>query len=191
MPTLDPKILADLKREGLLREGHFAHPSGRHSAALLDRDRLLSDPVAAGHMGYALAKRFFTDHVATVATPSIWGAGLAQWVAHFLDPKAKVVYATPSDAGPTVAGNLEDLIRGRRVLLVDNLIVSGETMGRFAPVVAALGGEVVGFAALWTSAATDIAGRPVFGLLNTVYPAYPPDDCPLCAAGGPPTLAPD
>ena len=37
-------------------------------------------------MGYALAKRFFTDHIATIAAPSIWGAGLAQWVAYFLDP---------------------------------------------------------------------------------------------------------
>ncbi len=190
MPTLDPKILADLKRDGLLREGHFAHPSGRHSAALLDRDRLLSDPVAAGHMGYALAKRFFTDHVATVAAPSIWGAGLAQWVAHFLDPKAKVVYATPSENGPTIAGGLEDLIRDRRVLLVDNLIASGETMGRFVPVVAALGGEVVGLATLWAGAETEIAGRPVFGLLNTVYATYPADHCPLCAAGGTPTPAP-
>ncbi len=185
---MDSKILLDLKRDGLVREGHFAFRSGRHSAALLDRDRLLSDPAAAGHMGYALAKRFFTDHVDTVAAPSIWGAGLAQWVAHFLDPKAKIVYATPRDGRPTVSGGLEDLIRGCRVLLVDNLIVSGETMGAFAPMVAALGGEVLGLATLWNLAEPEIAGFPVFGLLNTVYEAFPADRCPLCAAGVP--LAP-
>ena len=187
---MDPQILLDLKRDGLVREGHFVHRSGRHTAALLDRDRLLSDPVAAGHMGYALAKHVFVDKVETVAAPSIWGAGLAQWIAHFLDPKAKIVYATPRDGRPTVSGGLEDLIRGCRVLLVDNLIVSGETMGRFAPVVAGLGGEVVGLATLWAGAETEIAGRPVFGLLNTVYPAYPADDCPLCGAGSTPTPAP-
>src|SRR5687767_11786843 len=143
MATLDPKILADLKRDDLVREGHFAYRSGRHSAALLDRDRLLSDPTGASHMGYALAKRFFTDHVAAVAAPSIWGAGLAQWVAYFLEPKARVVYATPRDGTLTIAGNLEELIRGRRVLLVDNLIISGETMGRFVPMIAELGATVV------------------------------------------------
>lgn len=182
---MDPQILLDLKRAGLVREGHFAHRSGRHTAALLDRDRLLSDPAAAGHMGYALAKHVFTDHVETVAAPSIWGAGLAQWVAHFLDPKAKIVYATPRDRHPTIAGGLEDLIRGRRVLLVDNLVVSGDTMARFATAVAALGGEILGLATLWNLAEPDIAGFPVFGLLNTVYEAFPPDRCPLCAAGVP------
>ena len=187
MPTLEPKILADLKRERLLREGHFAYRSGCHSAVLLDCDRLLSDPVAASHMGYAVAKRFFTDHVETVATPSIWGAGLAQWVAYFLDPKAKVVYATPRDGQPTVAGNLEGLIRDRRVLLVDNLMISGETMGRFNALVEGLGGTILGIATLWNSTDRNVAGHEVFGLLNTVYDAYPPDECPLCAAGGTPT----
>lgn len=184
---MEPKILVDLKRAGLLREGHFAYGSGRHGAVLLDRDRLLSDPDAAGHMGYALAKHVFTDNVETVAAPSIWGAGLAQWVAHFLDPKAKIVYATPSEDGPTIAANLTDLIRDRRVLLVDNLIVSGETMGRFAPLVAGLGADVIGLATLWNTAEPEIAGHPVFGLLNTVYEAYPAAACPLCAAGGTPT----
>jgi orotate phosphoribosyltransferase len=184
---MDPSFLVDLKRAGLVREGHFVYRSGRHGAVLLDRDRLLSDPVAAGHMGYALAKRFFVDHVETVAAPSIWGAGLAQWVAHFLDPKAKIVYATPTEDGPSIAGNLADLIRGRRVLLVDNLIVSGETMGRFAPLVAGLGADVIGLATLWNTAEPEIAGLPVIGLLNTVYEAYPAAGCPLCAAGGTPT----
>ena len=131
--ALEPKILADLKRERLLQEGHFVFRSGLHGGVVLDRDRLLSDTVASGHMGYALAKRFFVDHVETVAAPSIWGAGLAQWVAYFLDPKAKIVYATPTEGGLKVAAPLEELIRGKRVLVVDNLVLSGETMRRFVP----------------------------------------------------------
>src|SRR5918994_2273248 len=109
---LDPTILEHLKRNRLLREGHFVYRSGRHSAALLDRDRLLADPAAASRMGYALAKRFFIDHIETVAAPSIWGAGLAQWVAYFLEPRAKVVYATPRNGAPTIAENLHELISG-------------------------------------------------------------------------------
>src|SRR5215217_8484464 len=117
---IDPTILAQLRQNGLLREGHFAFRSGRHSAGLLDRDLLLADPLFASRMGYAIAKRFFVDHVETVATPSIWGAGLAQWVAYFLEPKAKVVDATPKAGDLTIAEELVDLIRGRRVLLLDN-----------------------------------------------------------------------
>jgi orotate phosphoribosyltransferase len=184
--TIDPTILAQLRQGGLLREGHFAFRSGRHSAGLLDRDLLLADPLFASRLGYAIAKRFFTDHVETVATPSIWGAGLAQWVGYFLEPKAKIVDATPKAGDLAIADELVALIRGRRVLLVDNLIISGETMLRFADVIDGLGATVLGIGTLWNSAADAIAGHPVFGLLNTLYEAHLPDACPLCRDGGPP-----
>ncbi len=184
--TIDPTILAQIRQNGLLREGHFAFRSGRHSAGLLDRDRLLADPLFASRLGYAIAKRFFIDHVETVATPSIWGAGLAQWVGYFLEPKAKVVDATPQGGELTVAAELQDLIRGRRVLLVDNLVISGQTMSRFAAMIDALGATVIGIGTLWNSAEDQIAGHPVFGLLNDLYVAYPAGRCPLCANGGVP-----
>ena len=141
-------------------------------------------------MAYSIAKQFFTDHVETVATPSIWGAGLALLVAGFLDPKAKVAYATPSETGPTIAPQIEDLVRGRRILLVDNIIRSGETMTNFGELIERLGGEVVGTATIWNLAEEEIAGHPVFGLLNAEYAVYPDGTCPLCAAGSTPEQAP-
>jgi orotate phosphoribosyltransferase len=186
MARLDPKILTDLKQDGLVREGHFAYRSGRHSGVLLDRDRLLTNPVAASHMGYALAKRFFADHIATIAAPSIWGAGLAQWVAYFLEPKAMIVYATSVGGNLTVAENVIDLIQNQRLLLVDNLIISGDTMRQFDETIEELGGSVVGLGTLWNSSDPQIAGHDVFGLLNTLYDAYEAGACPLCAAGSPP-----
>src|SRR5215212_1012099 len=106
MMSVDPTILAQIRQNGLLKEGHFAFRSGRHSAGLLDRDRLLADPHFASRLGYAIAKRFFVDHMETVATPSIWGAGLAQWVGYFLEPKAKIVDATPKEGEATIAEEL-------------------------------------------------------------------------------------
>ncbi len=185
---LDPTILSYLKKDLLLREGHFEFRSGRHSGVLLDRDRLLADPQAASRMGYALAKAFFTEKIDTVAAPSIWGAGLAQWVAYFLEPKAKVVYATPlPEGGRRIAENLHGLIEGKRILLVDNLLISGETMQRFDAEVGSLGGEVLGVGTLWYSAGESVRGHEVFGLLNDIYPAYLPDQCPICEAGDAPT----
>jgi adenine/guanine phosphoribosyltransferase-like PRPP-binding protein len=190
VPRIDPRIVDDLKRENLLKEGHWSFQYGGHSRGLIDRDHLLSDPVAASHMAYALAKHFFTDHIETVATPSIWGAGLALLVGGFLDPKAKVAYATPSEHGPTLASQVEDLVRGKRILLVDNIIRSGETMTHFDELVERLDGEVIGIAALWNLAGPEIAGHTVFGLLNSDYEVYRDGDCPLCSAGSTPELAP-
>lgn len=183
-PRLHSTLLVDLRTTLLLEEGHFAFRSGRHTSVLLDRDRLLADPGNASRMGYALAKAFFTDKVDTVATPSIWGVALAQWVGYFLEPKAKVVHATPGENGERhIAHNLRDMLDGKRVVLVDNLIVSGTTMHDFADEVAALGGEIVGLGALWDLADPTIHGHRVVGLLDDVYPAWLPDQCPLCISG--------
>lgn len=185
MPLIDPTLLAGLRQQGLLREGHFAFRSGRHSTGLLDRDLLLADPEIASKMGYALAKHVFTEHVETVAAPSIWGAGLAQWVGYFLEPRAKVVYATPTaDGSLSVADHLVEQIAGRRVLLVDNLVMTGDTMRRFAETIDKLGATVLGIGTLWNASDAEIHGHPVTGLLNAVYEAFPKDNCPICAAGG-------
>jgi orotate phosphoribosyltransferase len=184
MPMLDPTLLASLRQNGLLREGHFAFRSGRHSAGLLDRDLLLADPTLASHMGYQLAKRFFTEHIDTVAAPSIWGAGLAQWVGYFLEPRAKVVYATPTaDGHLTIAEHLIDHIAGRRVLIVDNLVMTGETTKHFAKTIEQLGATLLGIGTLWNGSTATICGHPVTGLLNSNYEAFPEGQCPICQTG--------
>lgn len=181
---LHTTITSYLRQDGLLREGHFSYRSGRHSEALLERDRLLADPAAASRMGYALAKAFFTSKIDTIAAPSIWGAGLAQWVAYFLEPRAKVVYSTPMpDSTRQIAETLHHLIAGKRLLLVDNLLLSGETMRDLDSDITTLGGEVLGIGCLWAGSESEINGHQVFGLLNSRYPAYPGDECPMCETG--------
>ncbi len=185
MAALDTSIVQAIKANGLLKEGHYAYRSGQHSGCLIDRDKLLTEPEFASHLGYAMAKQFFTNHIATVATPSIWGAGVAQWIAYFLEPRARIVHATPIDGRPTVAPVLEDLIREQRIILCDNLIMTGTTMTRFLEAIRDLGGKVIGIATVWNSGAESIGGIPVFGLLNTLYDSRDPASCTLCDEGVP------
>jgi orotate phosphoribosyltransferase len=180
-PPLNPDIVRQLTEKGLLREGHFAYRSGQHTSVMVNRDRLLTDPHSASRMGYALAKSFFTSKIDTVATPSVWGAGLAQWVAWFLEPRAQVIFATPSsDDTMEIAANFHELVTGKRVLLVDNLIFTGETMSRFEALITALGGQVVGIGCLWSSATQEFNDREVVGLLNQSFPSWVESSCPLC-----------
>ena len=185
MSMLDSSIVQAIKANGLLREGHFAYRSGQHSGCLVDRDRLLTEPEFASHLGYALARHFFAEKLDTVATPSIWGAGVAQWIAYFLEPRARIVHATPLDGNLLVAPVLDELIRGKRVLLCDNLIMTGSTMLRFSKTINDLGGRIIGIATIWNSGAHEIGGYPVYGLLNTLYDSMTPAECTLCADGIP------
>jgi orotate phosphoribosyltransferase len=185
MGMLQGNILDDLKRQRLVREGHFTFSSGRHSGALLDLDHLTTDPISVGHMAYAIAKRFFTNHVQTVASPSIQGAGLALWIAHYLDPKARVVGAESARGGPVVPEALLDLVAGQRLLVVDDVMINGDLIAGLSRSIEEAGGEVVGIACLWNVGSETLDGHPVFGLINTAYESWPADDCPLCAAGIP------
>ena len=101
-PGLSSTILRYLRKELLLREGHFEYRSGRHTSVLLDPDRLLASPEIGSRMGYALAKAVFTDKIDTVVTPSIWGVALAQWVAVLLC--LTVLLVDPLRAGSAVLG---------------------------------------------------------------------------------------
>jgi orotate phosphoribosyltransferase len=185
MASINPRFMADMRMSGLVRDGHFELQSGLHSGVLLDRDHLLADPGFASHLGYVIAKRFFSAMVQTVAAPSMWGAGLAQWVGYFLEPKATVVFAPTVDGGFAIPESLKDDIAGRRVLLIDNLIFSGKTIVRFADAIEELGGEVVGAATLWTTADVTAAGKPIFGVFNFDYPVYQASECPFCSSGVP------
>jgi orotate phosphoribosyltransferase len=120
----------------------------------------------------------------------MWGAALAQWVAYFLQPKATIVFAQPTNGGFEIPTSLAGAIAGKRVLLIDNLIISGDTMRRFAAAIKERGADVVGAGTLWTTANLTVGGQPPFGLFNRQYPVYAAADCPLCAAGVPAEASP-
>lgn len=179
--------LHDLVREideaGFLQAGHFGFRSGKHALRLLDRDRALSDTHLASRMGYGLAKEFFLSRADIVATPSIWGAGLAQWVGFFLEPRRPVVYATNGENGGFSEASASQ-IDGRRVLVVDNLILTGETIAAFLPRVERAGGTVIGIGALADLSSREFDAR-TFGLLNDALQVHDPADCPACRQGVP------
>lgn len=178
-------LIHEIEEAGMITEGRFAYRSGMQSLKLLDRDRLLSDTHIASRLGYTLAKRYFLTRVDVVAAPSIWGAGLAQWVAYFLEPRKPVIYARYGDDGYQFTPGPEYL-DSKRVLVIDNLILTGATITSFVQEITAAGGTPIAVAAL-----ADLSGRDypieVFGLLNDVVELFNPSNPPVHAAGIPVT----
>lgn len=178
-------LIHDIEAAGLIQDGHFAYRSGMHSLRLLDRDRLLSDTHLASRLGYGLAKHFFLSRADIVAAPSIWGAGLAQWVAYFMEPRRPIIYARQENQHYLFTPGAED-INGKRVLVIDNLILTGGTTTRFVQEIAKAGGTPIGVGAL-----ADLSGLEypidVVGLLNDELQIFDPDRHPDTGAGIPVT----
>lgn len=140
-------LIRELEAAELISDGHFAYRSGMHSLRLVDRDQLLSDTHLASRLGYALAKQYFLTRSDVVATPSIWGSGLAQWVGYFLEPRRPVVFGY-WEQGKYLFSPDASFLEGRRVLVIDNLILTGSTIQEFVQAITAAGGRTVGIGAL-------------------------------------------
>lgn len=170
------QLFDDVRAAGFISDGHFAFRSGMRALKLLDRDRVLSDPQLASRMGYALAKHFFLLRVDFVATPSIWGAGLAQWVSYFLEPRRPVIYSMLTDGKHHFSTGSETL-EGKRVLVIDNLILTGSTMTGFVHAITAAEATPMAVGTL-----ADLSGLEfpieVFGLLNDHLDIFDPKQSP-------------
>ncbi len=131
-------------------------------------------PTSRVRLGYALAKHFFLSRIDVVAAPSIWGAGLAQWVAYFLEPRRPVIYARHNDDGGYYFTPGPEYLDGKRVLIIDNLILTGGTIQEFRSCDSAAGGTPVSVGAL-----ADLSGLDypinVYGLLNDVLGLFDPE----------------
>ncbi|MEI6499047.1 MAG: phosphoribosyltransferase family protein [bacterium] len=83
-----------------------------------------------------------------------------------------------------------DLVAGgKKVLVVEDVLTTGSSVKKVVEAVRAIGGEVVGVAALCNRGAVtakDIGDVPeLFSLMNISMESWDASECPLCAAGVP------
>jgi len=74
---------------------------------------------------------------------------------------------------------------GGRVLVVEDILTTGETVRRLARLVDSMGGRVVGVGAVWRRSAVLPFRYPVFTVVTRTVPTYPPEECPMCRQGIP------
>jgi orotate phosphoribosyltransferase len=77
------------------------------------------------------------------------------------------------------------IARGTKVLIVEDLITTGETLKLLIDLVERKGGAVVGIACLWQRNSKVDLPQPVFSLVRRDFQTYDPATCPLCRQGLP------
>jgi orotate phosphoribosyltransferase len=185
--------LALLEQSGALQRGHFRLSSGLHSPAYVQCARLLEDPARARRVGRGLAAKLAPYRPESILSPAL-GAML---VGHETAAALGVPFRFTERAGGAegAAGRMAlrrgfALRRGERVAVVEDAVTTGGSTRETAEVARALGAEVVAVGAIVDR--FDRAGGgepfevPFVSLAVLALPAYRPDDCPLCRAGGRP-----
>jgi orotate phosphoribosyltransferase len=180
-----------LRRTGAYRtDDHFLLPSGHHAPEFIDKALVTTEPSFTEGLGAVIAKHFTEWPVDAVLSTGPGALILAHCVARALPARPLLLYATKGVAGPERRVQLPDefgrfVRRGTKVLIVEDLITTGQTIRLLTRMVEQAGGSVVGIGCLWQRNTTMALPTEVFSLVTRDFPTYAPADCPLCRQGRP------
>ncbi|MBT7116886.1 MAG: orotate phosphoribosyltransferase, partial [Campylobacteraceae bacterium] len=176
--------------------GHFLLSSGNHSSVYLQSAKVLEDPKTATKLATALAEQIKASglQIDTVCAPALGGLIAGYALAQALD--VRFIFAERVDKKMTIRRGFE-VSAGEKVLVCEDIITTGGSALEAADQVEALGGKIVGYAALANRGFcqrenSDISSKPncklpkdvpFFALADFTFEMYSPEDCPMCKEG--------
>jgi orotate phosphoribosyltransferase len=177
----------------LIKDSHIVYTSGRHGSSYVNKDAIYPHAHLTSKLCQEMARRFSGQNVDTVLAPAIGGVILSQWVAYHLTEmegrEIPGVYAEKEKSGTedlfVIKRGYDRFVRGKRVLLLEDIITTGISIKRVVEAVRALGGEVVGIAALCNRGGIspaqlgDVPRLDALAELN--LDSWDAKECPLCA----------
>lgn len=173
---------------GGVRRGHFRTPAGHHTAEFWEKFAVLQQPALADELFGLLAARLAALRPTVVAGPTQGGLVVAWGVARHLGCRA-LFLERDTRHGPFVVRRGTHLTGDDVVVLVDDLIASGDTVRRAQAAVREGPGRIAGLGCLVDRRATvpRAQAQPVPEIVSllelTGPPNYDPTDCPLCDEG--------
>lgn len=180
--------------------GHFDFGNGYHGRLYLNPHQLFRYPSTIWRFAQDLLDILpatVLDETEVVAGPVTGGALLAHTVAGLLDSRRQISrpptmfapFNVDVDCGQTLSQFYKQQVRGRKVLLVDDVRNTGQTFTRCADLVRSGGGSVLATAEIYDRmeaiASLDV---PNFSLAEYKAPEnYAANECPLCRSSVPVT----
>jgi orotate phosphoribosyltransferase len=174
-------VLSLLHKTGALLQGHFKLSSGLHSPNYVQCALLLQSPRNAKAVGEELARKIRAHRPQKIVAPALGGLIIGYTVAEALD--VPMIFTERKEGEMTLRRGFK-LAQGERVFIVEDVVTTGKSTRETATIVAQRGGIVFGFASILNrSGKANPFDSAYESLLKLDFETYPPDACPLCAAG--------
>lgn len=183
-------VLGILKKTGaLIINSHFILTSGKHSPTYINKDALYPHTNMACEVGKLFARKFKNLEIDVVAAPALGGIVLSQWTAYHLSKLKRreilgVYTEKDLEKNQVFTRGYDSLVRGKNVLVVEDLTTTGESVRKVIGSVLAHGGKIVAVGVMVNRDPKKVnegtIGFPLFALDELYTENYEEQDCPLC-----------
>lgn len=189
---------------GVIKTGHFKLTSGKHSGQYINKDAIYCIPnlfsLVVKKIYTGILNNFNYNSYDIITGPAIAGAVLAAPIAlklnkTFVYPEKAIESRLAADPNGGVIETkvmkfrrgYNKKLKGSRVLIVEDIITTGNSVERTIKAVKKYGGKVVGISAIWNREGWLPEQNPdralLLSLIDEDVPSYWPDDCPYCQEG--------
>ncbi len=170
-----------LQKSGAMLKGHFLLASGLHSPIYWEKFRVLQSPSYTEQLCLMIADHFHKQEIQVVAGPTTGGIILAFEVARQLGVRG--IFAEKEGAQERAFRRGFSIDPGERVLVVDDIVTTGNSVRQVMSAVTKQNGIVVGVGILVNRSEQELEfGVPFFSCHRATALTYSPSECPLCAA---------
>lgn len=177
----------------IIADDHFVGTSGRHFATYVNKDRLYPRTDLTAEVCSFFAEAHADLPIDVVAGPAMGGIILSQWTAHELSKlkhqQIPSVYAEKKEGMLQFTRGYDDLIKGKNVLIVEDLTTTGGSLRTVIDLVRQANGNPIACAVMLNRdpqrVTEDTFGVPFAALAELFVPSYTAQECPLCKNGTP------
>lgn len=181
-------VLDILQNVGAFRTGHFVFVSGLHADTYVNKNAMYPYTREMSRLCREIAQRFAGKGVEAVVGPATGGIILSQWVAyHLSEIEGKEVYSVYSDKdgdGFVIKRGYNELIKGKNVLVVEDLVTTGGSLRKVIDAARAEGANVLAAVAICNrgNVTREMAGNPpeFMSMLTVDMDQWPEAECDLC-----------
>lgn len=177
----DQQMIDALEESGALRTGHFVLTSGRHSDRYVQCARILEDPALTTRLAETAVERIPAGvEIDIVAAPAVGGLIIGFAVAQALG--VKFIFSEREQGKMTLRRSFE-VPAGARVLVVEDVVTTGGSVGEVIELVEQAGGRVAGVVSIIDRGGDKAFSADYWPLLQLEVESWEAVSCPLCASG--------
>lgn len=190
-PVLSKKrILETCEKRGAILEGHFVYSKGGHGRIYVDKSRITFFPGDTYVFCLEIARHWLEDDIDVVVGPAIGAIKIAEHVAGILgqvhEKDVPALYTEKDEEGKQVLKRGEYLMKGKNVLVVEDVSNTGGSVKETIDACTEAGGIVVGCHVFFDRSSGKVTAemlgvRKFLSLMEISAENYKEDECPFCA----------